>query len=244
MFNFLKKKIDSFAEKVKNKLEKKEELIIEEQPFLEKKVATQTKSLSAQQNQNFVSEQKTREKEETKEEVLERLEEEHKKDLEERLEKEEIPFSEEEKELEDELSPEEREVLAAVKEEVEAEFKAKDEEAKKSETEREKEKKIEEKEELIEKELVLNKFGLFQPQKEFFRPFDKKDLDLIIVPGIAFDEKGNRIGFGKGYYDKFLKNIPKNIPVIALAFEKQIAELHNLGGILIIILFFWLGNKK
>lgn len=76
----------------------------------------------------------------------------------------------------------------------------------------------------FEKELVLNKTGIFQPSAEFFRPFSKKELDLIVVPGIAFDEKGNRIGFGKGYYDKFLKGIPKKIPIIALAFEEQITD--------------------
>ncbi len=76
----------------------------------------------------------------------------------------------------------------------------------------------------FEKELTANKLGIFQPSPEFFRPFNKKELDLIVVPGIAFDEKGNRIGFGKGYYDKFLKGIPKKIPVIALAFEEQITD--------------------
>ncbi|MBU2476991.1 5-formyltetrahydrofolate cyclo-ligase, partial [Candidatus Micrarchaeota archaeon] len=75
-----------------------------------------------------------------------------------------------------------------------------------------------------QKELVSSKLGLFQPAKEFFRPFNPKELDLIVVPGIAFDEKGNRLGFGKGYYDKFLSKIQKKIPVIALAFEEQIGE--------------------
>jgi len=74
------------------------------------------------------------------------------------------------------------------------------------------------------KELVSNKFGLFQPSEEFFRSFNKKELDFIIVPGIAFDEKGNRLGFGKGYYDKFLKGISKKVPVVALAFEEQIGN--------------------
>lgn len=74
------------------------------------------------------------------------------------------------------------------------------------------------------KELIPNKYGIFQPLKEFVRSFNKKELDLVVVPGIAFDEKGNRVGFGKGYYDKFLSKIPKRIPVIALAFEEQVGK--------------------
>lgn len=47
-------------------------------------------------------------------------------------------------------------------------------------------------------------------------------LDLVIVPGLAFDEKGSRLGRGKGCYDMFLSKIPQKIPVYGLAFDFQV----------------------
>ena len=77
-------------------------------------------------------------------------------------------------------------------------------------------------------DLSKGQFGILEPvKKELFN--DK--IDMILVPGIAFDGKGSRIGFGNGFYDKFLEN-HKNSLKIGLAFENQIVgsvpnEIHD-----------------
>lgn len=50
------------------------------------------------------------------------------------------------------------------------------------------------------------------------------DIDLVIIPGAAFDYSGNRLGYGAGYYDSLLAERKKKIPVIALAYEEQIVD--------------------
>ena len=50
-----------------------------------------------------------------------------------------------------------------------------------------------------------------------------KNIDLILVPGIVFDKEGHRIGYGSGYYDKFLHKVPKAIK-IGLAFDFQVID--------------------
>jgi len=63
-------------------------------------------------------------------------------------------------------------------------------------------------------------YGVFEPVISRF--IGLKELDLVITPGVAFDKKGNRLGRGKGYYDRFLSKIPKDTPAIGLAFKLQI----------------------
>jgi len=63
-------------------------------------------------------------------------------------------------------------------------------------------------------------YGTAEPAIKRF--MDTDDLDLVIVPGVAFDKKGNRLGRGKGYYDNFLNKLPKRVATIGLAFDFQI----------------------
>tara|TARA_B100000686_G_C16652277_1_gene896235 strand:+ start:792 stop:1118 length:327 start_codon:yes stop_codon:yes gene_type:complete len=60
---------------------------------------------------------------------------------------------------------------------------------------------------IIREPLYVNKFGILEPENT------KKEIfpDLVMVPLVAFDNQLNRIGYGKGYYDRSLKKIKKKV---------------------------------
>lgn len=70
--------------------------------------------------------------------------------------------------------------------------------------------------------LETGPFGIRQPTADQ-PPADAGLVDLVIVPGVAFDESGTRIGFGAGYYDRLLPQLPDAYR-IALAYDFQIVE--------------------
>ncbi|MDD3726349.1 MAG: 5-formyltetrahydrofolate cyclo-ligase [Candidatus Ratteibacteria bacterium] len=55
-------------------------------------------------------------------------------------------------------------------------------------------------------------------------PFPVEDIKLAVIPGVVFDIYGNRIGMGKGFFDRFLKAAGSNILKVSLAFDMQVLE--------------------
>lgn len=73
----------------------------------------------------------------------------------------------------------------------------------------------------LEKDLLPGKFGIHEPG-ENCAPYLLKQLDLILVPALAFDLSGSRLGRGRGFYDKLLANVSG--VKCGVAFDEQIIE--------------------
>jgi len=72
--------------------------------------------------------------------------------------------------------------------------------------------------------LERDKFGIPSPKKELIKAEDPSKLDMIIAPGVAFDLEGNRIGFGRGFFDKFISSLEEKVLVIGLCFDFQLLD--------------------
>ncbi|MBO0888401.1 5-formyltetrahydrofolate cyclo-ligase [Candidatus Bathyarchaeota archaeon] len=72
------------------------------------------------------------------------------------------------------------------------------------------------------KELAPGTFGILEPKPEFVRPVNLDAIDLIFVPGIVWDRDGYRLGWGRGYFDRAIKNLPQHVKSAGLAFNLQL----------------------
>jgi len=71
------------------------------------------------------------------------------------------------------------------------------------------------------KELTKGAFGILEPRQVSRKEIDSREIDAVVVPAIAYDVSCRRIGYGGGYYDRWLKKVPEQCR-IGIAFEDQI----------------------
>lgn len=76
----------------------------------------------------------------------------------------------------------------------------------------------------VERDVSPGTFGILEPKKDSAKIFNPEEIDLVIVPGVAFDIHKNRVGFGAGLYDRFLNTVKPDCPKVGIAFEFQIYE--------------------
>ncbi|MEH0022935.1 MAG: 5-formyltetrahydrofolate cyclo-ligase [Desulfobacter sp.] len=75
-----------------------------------------------------------------------------------------------------------------------------------------------------DRDLVMNANDMLEPNPERCKKIALEDVDIAIIPGLAFDDKGGRVGFGNNYYSKLITRLPETCRKVALAYEEQIVD--------------------
>jgi 5-formyltetrahydrofolate cyclo-ligase len=78
----------------------------------------------------------------------------------------------------------------------------------------------------IDNNIVIGEEGMPELLPEFRKQFYRSDLNLVVCPGLIFDQYGNRMGENNDLYGNFLREIQGSVPVIGLAFDCQIQDEH------------------
>lgn len=71
----------------------------------------------------------------------------------------------------------------------------------------------------LQHQLSPGRWGIREPQPAHCPLVDPGRIDLVLVPGLAFDRRGNRLGYGAGYYDRILQSLPRAAWRVACAFD-------------------------
>jgi len=69
---------------------------------------------------------------------------------------------------------------------------------------------------------VTGPYGIPEPERPPGAFPRTGGFDLVVVPGVAFDRRGRRLGQGLGYYDRFLRGLPESVPRVGLAYSEQV----------------------
>jgi len=74
----------------------------------------------------------------------------------------------------------------------------------------------------LKDDLTKGLFGILEPSEVCRTEIDRHSIDLVLVPGLAFDQVQCRLGRGKGLYDRFLAKLPRSVTVFGLCFDFQL----------------------
>lgn len=77
----------------------------------------------------------------------------------------------------------------------------------------------------VDTELYKTKFGIPEPIRGIH--VNEESIDVVFVPLLAFDKKGNRVGYGKGFYDRFLAKCRENTISIGLTLDTRPVEIDD-----------------
>lgn len=75
-----------------------------------------------------------------------------------------------------------------------------------------------------EADLVRGRYGIQEPPP-YCKALEPSEIDLFVIPGVAFDLSGKRIGYGKGYYDRALHNLENSGKLIGLCYDFQLVDV-------------------